>query len=332
MSNKKEITFHLNHYLVDENIYLPIIDKLVSDGWEIDRERTNTEIIGTSTFNNVWLKRVFTDEKKDDVFYKTVTDKKDPAKYYEIEKPMCEAMKKDSVAWFKEAEIVFDGRIPSGTQIARESGFRAGWRANDKVMSKALEEKEINCRRMFELWQRSETKADRHITHGMEQSLKVSKVVNALPSTFYSDLPLDERVKMLSEQWNRAIVSNQELSDSNEKLKSLVEHEMEQKNEIIESIILTEDLEVGKKTIIEEGRGTYTTHDFFAKKGTTIRKHESGLVEVFYYNEKSEAVMTIPIGQYIPTINNWTEQVGVNFDNSIGEKVWKKALEQKQNK
>jgi hypothetical protein len=95
----------------------------------------------------------------------------------------------------------------------------------------------------------------------------------------------------------------------------------------METILLTEDLEVGKKIITEDGKGTYTTYDFFAKKGTTIRKHESGLVEVFNQNENG-AIMTSPIGEYVPTMDRWTEQMGVRFDNTTGQKVWQKALRQ----
>ena len=56
---KQEITFHVNHYEEDEHIYVPIINKLISEGWHIDEERSKTEIIGVHTFKFVWLKRVF---------------------------------------------------------------------------------------------------------------------------------------------------------------------------------------------------------------------------------------------------------------------------------
>ena len=38
--------------------------------------------------------------------------------------------------------------------------------------------------------------------------------------------------------------------------------------------------------------------------------------------------MTAPIGQYVPTMDRWTEQMSVRFDDTIGQKVWQKALQQ----
>ena len=56
---KKEITFHLNHYLDDVDIYEPIIEKLLMEGWQIDNDRKRDEEIGNYIFRHVWLIRVF---------------------------------------------------------------------------------------------------------------------------------------------------------------------------------------------------------------------------------------------------------------------------------
>ncbi len=96
----------------------------------------------------------------------------------------------------------------------------------------------------------------------------------------------------------------------------------------METIVLTEDLEIGKKTITEEGTPPYIIFDFFAKKGTTIRKHESGLVEIFYESVDG-FVTTIPIVKHVPKINAWTEEWVFHSDDfSIGNLAWDMALKQ----
>lgn len=101
--------------------------------------------------------------------------------------------------------------------------------------------------------------------------------------------------------------------------------------ETMEEITLTEDLEVGKAEITKEGR-TYTEYDFVAKKGWTIRKTDSGFFESVSPPDNFGFITTFPIGKNIEVINGNTERLSYRWDLTIGKKVWKQALLQKNKK
>jgi len=70
----------------------------------------------------------------------------------------------------------------------------------------------------------------------------------------------------------------------------------------MQEIILKENLIVGERTVEYKGRDPYKEYDFFAKKGEVIRKHSSGLVEVYKENESGQ-MSSFPIeNEYLQQI------------------------------
>jgi hypothetical protein len=52
---KNSLTTDASHYEQDENIYKPIIDKLISQGWVIDEKRCMTDVLGGRNYNRIHL-------------------------------------------------------------------------------------------------------------------------------------------------------------------------------------------------------------------------------------------------------------------------------------
>ena len=65
---KKEITFHLNHYVDDAHIYEPIIERLLREGWKLDNDRCREEFIGNYIFRHRWVSRIFPQEEEVNCF------------------------------------------------------------------------------------------------------------------------------------------------------------------------------------------------------------------------------------------------------------------------
>lgn len=81
----------------------------------------------------------------------------------------------------------------------------------------------------------------------------------------------------------------------------------------MEIITLTEDLEVGKRTIVERGKPTQVVYEFFAYKGEIIQKIDG-------------EICAIPIGEDKCRYNNLTKTIEHYFDDYLGKIVWQQAL------